>query len=123
VSSPEKVVYSVTAFIPSASNTPEVATRYMEWLTEGGSNSHIGLVVAAGALDARVTRWESNNGVYVESQYIFASAQQFAQYETGPAVMLRAQGAALFGPSTGYNITFTRSTRVLVAAVDPGKTK
>lgn len=111
---PPRVIYSVIAVIPEASN----AKRYVSWLTEGDPHSHIEEVIAAGAADACVSIENASNGVTtVESRYTFASAEVFAEYEAGPAGALRAQGQALFGPQSGCNITFSRSVRSIVASI------
>jgi hypothetical protein len=105
-----KFLYTVTASIPQAST----AARYVEWLTQG-TPSHIQEVIAGGALSATVAVSRLDQMTIVESRYVFPSAQAFAAYEAGPAVALRAAGVALFGPTSGANITFSRSTAELIA--------
>jgi hypothetical protein len=83
------------------SEFPDAATRarYLEWLCGGHAAT---LVSEGGALRAEVA--ELDDGV-VETRYLFASREAFDAYEAGPAIALRADGAAKFPPSAGIRTT------------------
>ena len=88
----------------------EVRAEFIAWLRGG----HLADVVKAGALDAEIVEFEAENGAIgeVETRYHFASRAAFDAYANGPAVPLRAEGAAKFPPSRGIVMTrgFARST-------------
>jgi hypothetical protein len=102
----ETFLYSVRSTFTNA----EVRAEFIAWLRDG----HLADVVEAGALDAELVEFEAEagaeNGVIgdVETRYHFASRAAFEEYANGPAVPLRAEGAARFPPSRG--IVMTRGT-------------
>lgn len=87
---------------------PGSRAEYLAWLVDG----HAAAVVAAGARSAQVLDGDDGS---VEARYLFASAEEFAAYEAGPAVALRADGAARFG---GAGVRFARRTGRLRATAD-----
>lgn len=98
-----------------------VRAEFIAWL-EGG---HLADVVRAGALDAELVEHALPEGAGadaipdVETRYHFASRAAFDAYADGPAVPLRAEGAAKFPPSRG--IVMTRgfaSSRLRIDAAD-----
>ena len=102
----ETFLYSVR----STFTNREVRAEFIAWLRGG----HLADVVKAGALDAEIVEFEAENGAIgdVETRYHFASRAAFDAYASGPAVPLRAEGAAKFPPSRGIVMTrgFARST-------------
>ncbi|WP_189168467.1 DUF4286 domain-containing protein [Pilimelia anulata] len=86
---------------------PERRRDYLSWLADG----HAADVVAAGAAEARVITLDERT---VEVRYLFPSASAFAAYEAGPAVALRADGAARFGTP---DVRFSRSTGEVVTEI------
>jgi hypothetical protein len=91
------IVYSLRAEFAD----PAVRERYLDWLRDG----HCAAVVReGGALSGEVTVLD---GGVVESRYLFGSRADFAAYETGAAVRLRAESARLFPPELG--VRFVRS--------------
>ncbi|MEY5031873.1 MAG: hypothetical protein RL354_904, partial [Planctomycetota bacterium] len=81
----------------------EVRSDFISWLRSG----HLADVVKAGALDAEIVEFEALEGTPgdVETRYHFASREAFDAYANGPAVALRAEGAARFPPSRGIVMT------------------
>lgn len=102
----ETFLYSVRSTFTNA----EVRADFIAWLRGG----HLADVVKAGALDAEIVEFDAENGAIgdVETRYHFASRAAFDAYASGPAVPLRAEGAAKFPPSRGIVMTrgFARST-------------
>jgi hypothetical protein len=98
----ETFLYSVR----STFTNDEVRADFIAWLRGG----HLADVVKAGALDAELVEFEALPGTQgdVETRYHFASREAFDAYANGPAVPLRAEGAARFPPSRG--IVMTRGT-------------
>ncbi len=98
----ETFLYSVR----STFTNDEVRADFIAWLRGG----HLADVVKAGALDAELVEFEALPGTPgdVETRYHFASREAFDAYANGPAVPLRAEGAARFPPSRG--IVMTRGT-------------
>lgn len=90
--------YTVTADFDAL----PVATEWVAWLQEG----HLQDVLDAGALEATLVRVEPTPEAPLrfEARYLFADAQAFARYEAGPAVALRAEGAARFPPERGLRL-------------------
>lgn len=84
---------------------PAVATRWLEWL----QITHLADVKAAGALDARVLRIDSEDTV-LEAVYSFEDRAAFERYEREHAPRLRDEGLALFPLSFG--LTYERTTAV-----------
>ncbi|MGY0231592.1 DUF4286 domain-containing protein [Longispora urticae] len=80
---------------------------YLDWLRGG----HVAAVVAGGALTGEVTILDDGS---VESRYTFASREAFADYEAGPAVALRADGAGRF---PGARFVRTVGERILNAGL------
>lgn len=78
--------------------TEALAREWMDWLTHG----HLADVVKAGALRAMLVQLAP---LEAEARYVFASEAAFKAYEAGPAVALRAEGAAKFPPSRGVTMT------------------
>lgn len=78
----------------------EIADAYEAWLIDG----HVEEVIEAGALEAEVLR--RDDGLTLESRYVFPSREAFAAYERDHAPRLRAEGLARF-PS---GVRFSRST-------------
>ena len=101
----ESFVYSVRSTFVTA----EVRSDFIAWLRDG----HLADVVRAGALDAEIVEFEAAEGALgeVETRYHFASREAFDAYAAGPAVALRAEGAARFPPTRGIVMTrgFARS--------------
>jgi hypothetical protein len=98
-----RFVYAVRSRFTDAA----VRAEFIAWLTGG----HLADVVRAGATRAELVLHEPAPGETVgevESRYLFASPEAFAAYEAGPAIPLRAEGAAKFPPTRG--VTMTRST-------------
>ena len=91
----ETFLYSVRSSFTNA----EVRADFIAWLKGG----HLADVVRAGALDAEMVELEAADGApgEVETRYHFASREAFDAYANGPAVPLRAEGAARFPPSRG----------------------
>jgi len=102
----ETFLYSVR----STFTNREVRAEFIAWLRGG----HLADVVKAGALDAEIVEFEAESGAIgdVETRYHFESRAAFDAYANGPAVPLRAEGAAKFPPSRGIVMTrgFARST-------------
>ena len=102
----ETFLYSVRSTFTNA----EVRAEFVAWLRGG----HLADVVKAGALDAEIVEFDAENGAIgdVETRYHFASRAAFEAYASGPAVPLRAEGAAKFPPSRGIVMQrgFARST-------------
>lgn len=91
----ETFLYSVRSTFTNAG----VRADFIAWLRDG----HLADVVRAGALDAELVEFEAEAGAHgdVETRYHFASREAFDAYASGPAVPLRAEGAARFPPSRG----------------------
>ena len=68
----------------------EIADAYEAWLLDG----HVEDVIEAGALEAEVLR--RDDGLTIESRYVFPSREAFAAYERDHAPRLRADGLARF---------------------------
>jgi hypothetical protein len=107
-------LYSVRSTFTNA----DTRADFIAWLKGG----HLADVVTAGALDAELVEFElapdapADAIADVETRYHFASRAAFDAYANGPAVPLRAEGAAKFPPSRGIVMTrgFAQSTlRVL----------
>lgn len=102
----ETFLYSVRSRFTNAA----VRADFLGWLRGG----HLADVVKAGALDAEIVEFEAENGAIgdVETRYHFASRAAFDAYANGPAIPLRAEGAAKFPPERGIVMTrgFARST-------------
>lgn len=99
---------SALAYTVIAETDSEAAMRaYVNWLTLG----HIEAVIEAGALSATLIRHDLVPGspLRAEVRYMFGSREAFEAYEQGPAVALRAEGAALFGPQSEHPIRFART--------------
>ena len=84
--------------------TREIADAFRTWLVEG----HLRDVCDAGASRAEVV--ELDDGLTLESRYIFDSRAAFEAYERDHAARLRAEGLALFPAG----VAFTRTTGDLV---------
>lgn len=86
-------------FVRSSFTNADVRAEFIAWLRDG----HLADVVRAGALDAELVEFEPAAGGIgdVESRYHFASRGAFERYAAGPAVALRAEGAAKFPPTRG----------------------
>lgn len=78
------IAYIVTSEI----SDPDLAQRYIAWLGSG----HLQEVCNAGALDAEVTADldPATGTMTVMSRYHFPSREAYHDYDTGPAVQLRA---------------------------------
>ena len=107
-------LYSVRSSFTDAA----VRAEFIAWLRDG----HLADVVRAGALDAELVEHELPGDAPpgaipdVESRYRFASSAAFDAYAAGPAVALRAEGAARFPPSCGIVMTRGYATsRVRIA--------
>lgn len=102
----ETFLYSVRSTFTNAA----VRADFIAWLRGG----HLADVVKAGAIDAEIVEFDAEDGAIgdVETRYHFASRAAFDAYASGPAVPLRAEGAAKFPPSRGIVMTrgFARST-------------
>ena len=99
----DQFVYFVRVTFSNAA----VRAKFVEWLRGG----HLAEVVRAGALDAELVERELATDAPpgalrpIEARYHFASHAAFETYANGPAVALRAQGAALFPPTSGVVMT------------------
>ena len=106
MASDAQFLYSVRSTFTNAA----VRAEFIAWLRGG----HLADVVKAGALDAELVEFDAENGAIgdVETRYHFASRAAFDAYANGPAVPLRAEGAAKFPPSRGIVMLrgFARST-------------
>jgi hypothetical protein len=91
--------YTVCASFEGA-DASLVARDYEAWLVDG----HLRDVVEAGALEATLLKLEGA-APQLEVHYVFSDAGAFARYEQGPAVALRAEGAAKFPASRGVRLT------------------
>lgn len=102
----ETFLYSVR----STFTNEAVRAEFLAWLREG----HLADVVKAGAMDAEVVEFEPAGDApgEVETRYHFATREAFEAYAAGPAVPLRAEGAARFPPSRGIAMQrgFARSS-------------
>lgn len=102
----ETFLYSVRSTFTNA----EVRADFLAWLRGG----HLADVVKAGALDAEIVEFDAENGTIgdVETRYHFTSRAAFDAYASGPAIPLRAEGAAKVPPARGIVMTrgFARST-------------
>lgn len=93
--------------VRSTFTDPAVRREFIAWLRDG----HLADVVRAGALDAELVEFavpgDAPLGAIgeVETRYHFASRAAFEEYAAGPAVELRAEGAAKFPPSRGIVMT------------------
>ncbi len=94
--------YTVTARFDDEA----VAQAYRAWLLRG----HLQQVVAGGAAQATLLQLTPT---HLEVRYLFADEAAFRAYEAGPAVPLRAEGAALFPPTRG--VTMSRTTGTVLA--------
>ncbi len=90
------LVYTVRIEAPSEA----VRGELLAWLED----DHAADVVRAGALDAEVTLLDDGA---LECRYRFASREAFEAYEAGPAVALREDGRARFGPDRGVRMSRT----------------
>lgn len=50
-----------------------------------------------------------------EVRYMFDSEAAFRAYEAGPAVSLRAEGIALFGPESEHSVRFERTVGIVLS--------
>ncbi len=86
--------------VVAEAETREIADAFEAWLVEG----HVEDVIEAGALEAEVIR--RDDGLSLESRYVFPSREAFEVYEREQAPRLRAEGLSRF-PS---GVRFTRTT-------------
>jgi len=111
VPSNPQFLYSVRSTFTSAA----VRAEFIAWLRDG----HLTDVVKAGALDAELVEFElaadapAGAIADVETRYHFASRAAFDAYANGPAIPLRAEGAAKFPPSRGMVMTRGFATSAL----------
>lgn len=102
---PRPILYSVTAVLPDEATLE----AYLAWLRDG----HIQAVLRAGAVSARSSRLIEPAGAWaVESQYVFATRDDFDTYIRDHAPALRAQGLARFGAA---GVRFSRRVALLDA--------
>jgi hypothetical protein len=80
-------LYTVSVRVPSA----RARDRLLAWFED----DHLNHVVQGGALSGETFVRDGADFV-VDVHYRFASREAFAEYEAGPAIALRAEGAALF---------------------------
>ena len=107
---------STIAYTVIAETESEAYIRaYVDWLTRG----HIRDVIQAGAISGTVVRIDRADGApfAAEARYLFGSREDFQQYETGPAMALRAEGIALFGPQSEHPMRFRRTLGGVVATL------
>lgn len=107
---------STIAYTVIAETDSEASIRaYVDWLTRG----HIRDVIQAGALSGTVVRLDRAEGApfAAEARYMFGSREDFQRYESGPAVALRAEGIALFGPQSEHPMRFRRTLGGVVATL------
>ncbi len=95
-----------------------VRDEFVAWLEHG----HLADVVRAGALDAELVDIALPEGAPadaipdIETRYHFASREAFDAYANGPAIPLRAEGAAKFPPARGIVMTRGFATSLLRVA-------
>ncbi len=107
---------STIAYTVIAETESEASMRaYVAWLIQG----HIRDVIQAGALSGTVVRHDHTEGATftAEARYVFGSREAFQRYEAGPAVALRAEGIALFGPQSEHPMRFRRTLGGVLAAL------
>jgi len=73
-----------------------IAQAWIAWLRD----EHLAEVIAAGALDAEVIRFDGSP-IRAEVRYHFSSKESFAAYERDHAPRLRAEGLKRFPPDRG----------------------
>ncbi|GAB5495341.1 MAG: hypothetical protein Phyf2KO_04210 [Phycisphaerales bacterium] len=97
------VAYTVIA----ETDCSDSAESFADWLLSG----HIADVVQAGALSGSLVKIDTDDSQLhrFEVRYMFASEADFRAYEAGPAVSLRAEGIALFGPDSEHSVRFERT--------------
>ena len=101
------IAYTVTCTF----DNPAVCEEWIAWLRD----EHLAEVIAAGALDAEVVKFDRDatiGKVKCEARYHFASRQSFAAYERDHAPRLRAAGLKRFPPERG--LTYERSLGEIV---------
>ena len=104
------------AYTVIAETDSEATMRaYVEWLVGG----HIRDVIKGGAKSASLVLIDqgTDHAHRVEMRYVFGSRAEFDAYERGPAVALRAEGAALFGAESEHPIRFQRTLGGVVAVL------
>ena len=107
---------STIAYTVIAETESEASIRaYVDLLTRG----HIRDVIQCGAISGTVVRIDRADGApfAAEARYLFGSREDFQQYETGPAMALRAEGIALFGPQSEHPMRFRRTLGGVVATL------
>ena len=110
------------AFTVTATTTdPAEAQRFIDWLSpdpEKGTAGHAADVVSSGGLSAQIVRIEPQapgDPIVIDCRYLFETAEDFAAYENGPAIPLRAEGRELFPPDGPLKLVRT-SGEVVVEA-------
>jgi hypothetical protein len=105
------IAYTVTAEFDDET----VARQWIDWLRNG----HLAEVIAGGALDAEIVRFdrEAASGVVIcEVRYHFATRGDFARYERDHAPRLRAEGLKHFPPERG--VRYRRSVGEVAGVVN-----
>ena len=104
-----QIAYTVIA----ETDDESAATAFEAWLVGG----HIADVVAAGAESGQLVAIdrEASDSHRFEVRYIFGSRKSFLRYEQGPAIALRDEGVALFGPESEHPVRFTRTVGTVAA--------
>jgi hypothetical protein len=82
--------------VVTTAETLALRDAFVAWLVNG----HLADVCAAGARSGEII--VRDDGLVVESRYVFASRAAFADYERDHAPRLRAEGLALFPRGLGY---------------------
>jgi hypothetical protein len=91
---------------------PALAEEWLRWLREG----HIADVLAGGATDAEVIRWDGP-GLSYEVRYHFPSRDAFERYEKDHAPRLRAEGLQRFPVERG--VTYRRQVGLVAEKLLP----
>jgi hypothetical protein len=102
-----EVHYGVLATLP----TLALRDAYASWLSQG----HVQQVLACGARHACVVALDGSSPWRVLALYRFPNRAELDRYLAQDAPGLRAQGLALFGPTTG--VVFERSIGEIVASI------
>jgi len=99
---------SCTYAVQAEFDDPAVADEWVAWLRD----EHLDDVLAAGALDAEVVRWEGES-IHVSVRYLFADRRAFTRYEEEQAPRLRDEGLRRFPPERG--IRYARAVGAVCA--------
>ena len=99
---PPDAMYRYTVRCQFTGDDPEVARRWLCWLTE----THIADVMQAGASGAEIVQMGEQSGAW-EIRYRFADREAFQRYLEQHADDLRADGASRFPVESGLHYSRT----------------